>query len=118
MLAKFTKYIGEISQDLLDQDLVGFCKGKKALIVDDSSVGLTAARSHQQKQSGKQWLELHVDRLCMHRVSTLHALFVCNVCMMCMSRVTATKATTAMVKAMGWRWRWILHAHSMHTMRA
>ena len=34
----------------------------------DSSVGLTVARSHHQKQSDKQLLKLHVDHLCMHRV--------------------------------------------------
>ena len=38
----------------------------------DSSFGLTAARSHCQKQSDEQWLELHVDHLCMHRVSSVN----------------------------------------------
>ena len=37
----------------------------------DSSVGLTAARSHRQKQIDKQRLKLHVDRLCAVRVSTV-----------------------------------------------
>ena len=37
----------------------------------DSSVGLTAARSHHQKKSDKQRLELHVDHLCAVRVSTV-----------------------------------------------
>ena len=36
----------------------------------DASVGLTVARSHHQKQSDKQLLKLHVDHLCMHRVSS------------------------------------------------
>ena len=37
----------------------------------DSSVGLTVARSHHQKQSDKRCLELHVDDLCMDRVSSV-----------------------------------------------
>ena len=63
----------------------------------DSSVGLTAARSHRQKQSDKQWLELHVDHLCIHRVISAKKKKKTNVCVV---------SYYYCLLVVGWWWWW------------